>query len=130
MGTETLEFCARKRLEFELREYNEDPPANISFGPISDEEMFQWQGIIFGPLDTPIEGHIFELSLKFPIDYPCKPPKVKFETQVFHPNIGVDGSVYLNILEDEWSSALSVEKLLLSISSILLDPMLVDCLFQ
>ncbi|XP_058180939.1 ubiquitin-conjugating enzyme E2 30-like isoform X2 [Rhododendron vialii] len=81
MRTETLEFCARKRLEFELREYNEDPPANISFGPTSDEDMFQWQGIIFGPLDTPIEGQIFELSLKFPIDYPCKPPKVKFETQ-------------------------------------------------
>ncbi|KAG5531326.1 hypothetical protein RHGRI_026068 [Rhododendron griersonianum] len=126
MGTEDPEICARIRLELELRESVSNPPTNISFGPVSDEDMFHWQGIIIGPVDTPIEGGLFHLSIRFPIDYPFNPPKVQFQTQVFHPNIDVNGRVGIRILGDQWSAALSVEKLLLSISSILLDPIILD----
>ncbi|KAE9450693.1 hypothetical protein C3L33_17405, partial [Rhododendron williamsianum] len=81
MGTEDPEICARIRLELELRESVSNPPTNISFGPVSDEDMFHWQGIIIGPVDTPIEGGLFHLSIRFPIDYPFNPPKVQFQTQ-------------------------------------------------
>ncbi|KAL6971060.1 Ubiquitin-conjugating enzyme E2 1 [Sarracenia purpurea var. burkii] len=123
MGTETdLEFCARKRLESELKDMNKNPSTHISFGPVSDDTFLHWQGIIIGPEGSPIEGFIFHLSIQFPIDYPFKPPEVKFQTKVFHPNIDVDGTVNLNILGDQWSSSLTTEDLLLSICSILMDP--------
>ncbi|CAL5416694.1 unnamed protein product [Camellia sinensis] len=81
METETMQSCARKILERELRDINEDPSTHISFGPLSDDNMFQWQGIIIGPVDTPLEGVLFPLSIHFPIDYPFKPPTVKFLTK-------------------------------------------------
>ncbi|GFY93042.1 ubiquitin-conjugating enzyme 30 [Actinidia rufa] len=122
---ETTDQCARKRLEKELEDIYAHPPTNISFGPISDD-IFQCQGIIIGPLGTPFEGCTFNLSIKFPIDYPFKPPKVQFLTEVSHPNISVNGTVDINILGDQWSSALTTEDLLNSISSILLDPIVQD----
>ncbi|CAL5416693.1 unnamed protein product [Camellia sinensis] len=124
METETMQSCARKILERELRDINENPSTHISFGPLSDDNMFQWQGIIIGPVDTPLEGVLFHLSIYFPIDYPFKPPTVKFLTKVYHPNVDEDGTIDINILGEEWSPALTTEKLLLSIISILMNPIL------
>jgi len=121
-----VEICARTRLEIELKEFNKNPPANVSCGPISDEDMFHWQGIIIGPADTPLEDSLFHLSIEFPVDYPYEPPNVKFETKIYHPNVGEEGQIHLNVLGEQWSPALTTEILLLSISSILLDPLLLD----
>lgn len=121
-----VEICARTRLEIELKEFNKNPPANVSCGPISDEDMFHWQGIIIGPADTPFEGSLFRLSIEFPVDYPYEPPNVKFETKIYHPNVGEEGQIHLNVLGEQWSPALTTEILLVSISSILLDPLLLD----
>ena len=60
--------------------------------------MFLWEAIIFGPEDTIWDGGIFKLALEFSDDYPNKPPKVKFLTNMFHPNIYKDGSICLDIL--------------------------------
>ncbi|XAR62575.1 Ubiquitin--protein ligase [Bertholletia excelsa] len=121
---ESMEKCARERLEKELRELNLNPPTCISLGPVSKDDMFHWQAIIIGPVDTQLEGTLFHLSIQFPIDYPFKPPTVRFQTQLYHPNIGGDGTVLIDILGDRWSPSLDAEKLLLSITSILFDPVL------
>ncbi|XP_052190081.1 uncharacterized protein LOC127799883 isoform X2 [Diospyros lotus] len=123
---------ARERLEMELMSMNQNPPTHISFGPVSDDDIFHWQGIIMGPSDTALEGSIFHLSIEFPTDYPYSPPQVKFETkvgsdlQVYHPNVSEDGTIRINILGEQWSPALTTEKLLLSICSILYEPILED----
>lgn len=55
-------------------------------------------------------GGQFFLDIKIPQDYPFKPPNIKFETQIYHPNVGIDGEIYLDALRDEkWSPALRVE---------------------
>ncbi|KAL1803476.1 hypothetical protein ACET3Z_032123 [Daucus carota] len=52
-------------------------------------------------------------------DYPFKPPKVKFETGCFHPNVDIYGTICLDILPDKWSSAYDLSIILLSIQSLL-----------
>ena len=97
---------------------------NSSFataGPAESGNLFLWNATIAGPVGSPYEGGLFELAMSFPDDYPFQPPKVVFKTRIYHPNITPDGSICLDILRDQWSPALSVSKLLLSICSLLDD---------
>lgn len=112
---------ALKRINKELIDLGRDPPSSCSAGPINDN-LFQWQATIMGPADSPYSGGVFFLSLTFPTDYPFKPPKVQFTTKIYHPNINANGSICLDILRDQWSPALTISKVLLSICSMLTDP--------
>jgi len=75
-----------------------------------------------GPPDSPFEGGVFFLNIHFPTDYPFKPPKFAFTTRIYHPNINSNGAICLDILRSQWSPALTVSKVLLSICSLLCDP--------
>ena len=90
--------------------------------PVSESDFFNWVGTISGPPDTPYEGGTFNLSLSFAGGYPLRPPKAKFITRVFHPNISRDGGICLDILKNQWSPALTIGSLLQSIRSLLDDP--------
>ncbi|KYR00402.1 Ubiquitin-conjugating enzyme [Tieghemostelium lacteum] len=112
---------ALKRINKELQDIARDPPSSCSAGPISDD-VFHWQATIVGPKDSPYESGVFFLNIHFPTDYPFKPPKINFQTKVYHPNINANGNICLDILKDQWSPALTIPKVLLSISALLSDP--------
>jgi ubiquitin-conjugating enzyme E2 D/E len=111
-----------KRLQRELAEIEKDTPANCSAGLVNPDDLFTWQATIIGPTETPYEGGMFNLIILFPTDYPFKPPKISFTTRIYHPNINNTGGICLDILKDQWSPALSITKVLLSICSLLSDP--------
>ncbi|CAH0366605.1 unnamed protein product [Pelagomonas calceolata] len=112
---------ALKRINKELQDLGRDPPANCSAGPVGDD-LFHWQATIMGPEDSPYSGGVFFLNIHFPADYPFKPPKVSFTTRIYHCNINANGGICLDILKDQWSPALTISKVLLSICSLLTDP--------
>eukprot|EP00804_Cyclotella_cryptica_P001357 CCRYP_014124-RA/>CCRYP_014124-RA protein AED:0.56 eAED:0.56 QI:0/0.5/0.33/1/0.5/0.33/3/193/219 len=110
-----------ERINKELVDLGKDPPANCSAGPVGDD-MFHWQATIMGPDESPYAGGVFFLDIHFPADYPFKPPKVHFTTRIYHCNINSNGGICLDILKDQWSPALTISKVLLSICSLLTDP--------
>uniref|UniRef100_A0AC11ECK2 Ubiquitin conjugating enzyme E2 G2 n=1 Tax=Ovis aries TaxID=9940 RepID=A0AC11ECK2_SHEEP len=88
-----------------------------------------------GPEDTCFEFGVFPAILSFPLDYPLSPPKMRFTCEMFHPNIYPDGRVCISILHapgddpmgyessaERWSPVQSVEKILLSVVSMLAEP--------
>jgi len=111
---------ALRRIQKELFDLKKDPPANCSAGPKGDDP-FLWEGVIFGPDDSPYAGGVFRMSIQFPLDYPFKPPVVAFNTKIYHPNINHTGGICLDILKTQWSPALTISKVLLSITSLLTD---------
>ncbi|XP_050997036.1 ubiquitin-conjugating enzyme E2 D2-like [Acomys russatus] len=112
---------ALKRIKKELLAMSRDPLEHCSAGPVADD-MFHWQATITGPDNSPYQGGVFSLSIHFPPSYPFKPPSVSFTTRIYHPNIGHDGTICLDILKSAWSPALTISKILLSICSLLCDP--------
>jgi ubiquitin-conjugating enzyme E2 D/E len=110
-----------RRLQSELSEIINDPPSNCSAGPIGDD-IFIWEATIIGPEDSPYAGGLFVLKVHFPADYPFKPPKVTFATPIYHCNVNSSGGICLDILKDQWSPALTISKVLLSICSLMNDP--------
>ena len=112
---------ALKRLEKELMDITKDPPPMCSAGPM-DDDMFIWRGIIMGPPDSPYEGGVFSLNIYFSGDYPFYPPWIYFTTRIYHPNIDKRGNIHEDVLKSQWSPALTISTVLLSISSMLCDP--------
>ena len=110
-----------KRLNQELKDLQENPIENCSAGPIKDN-IQEWQATIFGPTETPYQGGVFTVIIKFTDEYPFKAPLVYFHTPIYHCNINKKGGICLDILNKNWSPAFTTGKLLLSICSLLAQP--------
>ena len=109
-----------KRLQRELNEVNREPTPNCSAG-LKNENLHHWVATIMGPPDSPYEGGVFSLDIHFPPEYPFKPPKISFLTRIYHCNINSQGIICLDILKENWTPALTLSSVLLSISSLLGD---------
>lgn len=114
-------MSATRRIQREILDLTKDAPENCSAGP-RGEDIYLWDAVIMGPTESPFTGGVFRLEIHFPSDYPFKPPKVVFKTKIYHPNISPSGAICLDILKDQWSPALTISKVLLSVCSLLTDP--------
>lgn len=100
--------------------------ATTQRGNISSRKDASFVVLLAGPRGSPYEGGVFRLQVVVPPQYPMDPPKIKFETCLFHPNVGsghTPGAICLDILRREaWSPALTLERTMLSIASLMADP--------
>lgn len=108
-----------KRLNIELEQINSNSIDNIK---LIETNNNKWIFIIEGPSETPYEKGKFKLSVEFPKDYPYSAPTILFLTRIYHPNINSLGQICLDILKNQWSPILTINKVLISICSLLSEP--------
>ncbi|KCZ75368.1 hypothetical protein H311_03657, partial [Anncaliia algerae PRA109] len=98
-------------------------------------DYLKWDVFIDGPSESPYEGTCLHAELEFTTQYPISPPKMKFISKMFHPNIYDNGDVCISILHDRvddfilndnpderWSPVLNIGSITLSVTSILYQP--------
>jgi len=110
-----------RRIIKETQKLMEDAPPGISAGPYQDNLRY-FNITMAGPAGSAYDGGIFKLELFLTAGYPMEPPKVRFLTKIYHPNIDKVGRICLDILRDKWSPALQIRTVLLSIQALLSAP--------
>ena len=79
---------ANGRLTKDLTEVGkDDTTSGVKAVPVSPGNLRHLRGTIQGPLGTCYEGGVFEVYIHIPNQYPFEPPKMKFITKVWHPNV-------------------------------------------
>jgi ubiquitin-conjugating enzyme E2 G1 len=131
-----MAHVARELLKRQLIELSKDDSSGFSIGLADDDDFFKWRVIFEGPPETLYEGGLFTSLLNFPADFPNNPPEMRFETEMWHPNVYPDGKVCISILhppgtdrhneqetaDERWRPILGVEAILVSVLSMLVDP--------
>uniref|UniRef100_UPI00358F1B06 ubiquitin-conjugating enzyme E2 K-like n=1 Tax=Myxine glutinosa TaxID=7769 RepID=UPI00358F1B06 len=112
--------AARLKREFKDVLDSEEVMNNQIKIELLDDNFMELRGEIAGPPDTPYEGGKYLLEIKIPDTYPFNPPKVRFITSIWHPNISsVTGAICLDILKDQWAAAMTLRTVLLSLQALL-----------
>ncbi|QDS69836.1 hypothetical protein FKW77_000141 [Venturia effusa] len=112
-----------RRIGKELADINNDPHSQIVAEPVREEDLTHLKGKFKGPPDTPYEGGTYVIDIKIPGDYPFRPPTMKFDTRVWHPNVSsVTGAICLDTLSSAWSPVLTIKSALISLQSLLSTP--------
>lgn len=107
-----------KRIIKETERLVSDPVPGITATPL-EENLRYFEVTIDGPSLSPYANGVFQLELYLPDDYPMCAPKVRFLTKIYHPNIDKLGRICLDVLKDNWSPALQIRTILLSIQALL-----------
>ncbi|KAI0295787.1 ubiquitin-conjugating enzyme/RWD-like protein [Russula brevipes] len=131
-----------KRIQREISDLKKEDLGDISVGPINDNP-FLWKARIPGPQGSVYEGGVFDVEITLGHDYPCASflhqhsararENLRGSSQIFrsegsisNPDISYEysekGNVCIDILKNNWSPALSIFKVVLSLSSLLTDP--------
>lgn len=127
----------------ELSELVESPPEGIKVELANEADLYDWKVYMDGPEGSPFHVHLciseegvypanilqngtFLVKLKFPTEYPFKPPAVSFATKIYHPNVSNDdkGSMCLGMLRpDEWKPSSRIQAVLEFARQLLAEPM-------
>jgi ubiquitin-conjugating enzyme E2 T len=114
------------RITKELNMLANDPGPGISAWPADESNMMLLQAQIQGPQESPYQGGLYNLTIDIPDRYPFEPPRVRFMTPIYHPNIDSDGRICLDTLKMQphgsWSPSVNINTLLLTIRVLMSNP--------
>ena len=117
--------ATKARLMREMSLLSKDPPPGIAAYTVG-ADMTQIRAQITGPEGSPFEKGVFLLTVHIAGRYPFEPPRCRFLTPLYHPNVDSGGRICLDTLKSppsgSWSPAVSLPSLLLSIRSLMAEP--------
>ncbi|KAJ8681560.1 hypothetical protein QAD02_017352 [Eretmocerus hayati] len=122
-----------QRLTRELKRLVDHPPEGIIC--YTSDRLDLLTVNVIGPHGSPYENSLFELELEIPEKYPFVPPRLKFKTPVYHPNIDTQGRICMDLLKmppnGGWRPTISLENIIVAVQSLLGnpnpdDPLMVD----
>ena len=112
-----------KRVMKELQAIKDDPEARVDLQLVNENDIHLLKGSFLGPPGTPYENGKYIVDIEVPMEYPFKPPKMKFQTKVYHPNVSsVTGAICLDILKNAWSPVITLKSALISLQALLQSP--------
>jgi len=114
-----------KRIAKEYAELSQSPPEGVTVTLPASETLHTWHVTLRGPPSTPYHKGTFGIILTLPVDYPFKPPVVRFTTRIYHPNVTNDslGNICLALLKPEnWKPSTKIAAVLESLRSLLVEP--------
>jgi ubiquitin-conjugating enzyme (huntingtin interacting protein 2) len=129
-----------RRIAKEVGDIKADTLSQIIVEPAgNDDDLTHLRGQFRGPPDTPYEGGTYNVDIRIPNDYPFRPPVMKFETKIWHPNVSSQtvsrdlpgqhvfywhpkGAICLDTLASQWSPVLTIKSALISLQSLLSTP--------
>lgn len=113
-----------RRIAKEIADIKADTHSNVSVEPAGNgDDLTHLRGQFRGPPDTPYEGGTYFVDIKIPSEYPFRPPIMKFETKIWHPNVSSQtGAICLDTLSSQWSPVLTIKSALISLQSLLSTP--------
>lgn len=106
------------RVKKELLKLLAKPPEGISCYQ-KDDDLKSLIATITGPSGSPYENGLFKILIEVE-NYPFDPPKIKFLTQVYHPNIDNGGRICMN--SGKWTPMTTLENLLVGVQQLLAYP--------
>lgn len=113
------------RLKREVQMLQRSPPPGVSCSP-DDKNNDVLLAQIIGSEGTPYQGGVFRLTVTIPDRYPFEPPKVLFNTPIYHPNIDSGGRICLDTLkmppQGAWKPSLNVGSVLTTIQLLMSEP--------
>jgi ubiquitin-conjugating enzyme (huntingtin interacting protein 2) len=76
-----------RRIAKEIADIQSDRLSNIGIEMFNEDDVTHLRGQFQGPPDTPYEGGTYFVDIRIPTEYPFRPPQMKFETKIWHPNV-------------------------------------------
>ncbi|KAI9700330.1 MAG: Ubiquitin-conjugating enzyme E2 1 [Candelina mexicana] len=113
-----------RRIAKEIADIHADTSSQIQANPVGNgEDLTHLKGSFKGPPGTPYEGGTYVVDVKIPSEYPFRPPIMRFDTKVWHPNVSSQtGAICLDTLSSAWSPVLTIRSALISLQSLLSTP--------
>ncbi|KPJ09825.1 Ubiquitin-conjugating enzyme E2 T [Papilio machaon] len=114
------------RLAREIKNFETKSPWGIKCSPEKEDVYDVLTVNMQGPKGSPYEKGMFKLIVDIPKRYPFEPPRVKFVTPIYHPNIDKEGRICMDLLKmppnGAWVPTITLENLLISLQTLMANP--------
>ncbi|CAB3402960.1 unnamed protein product [Caenorhabditis bovis] len=115
-------MSATRRLQKELGDLKNCGVKAYENVECDETNLLKWT-VLLVPDKEPYNKGAFKVGITFPVDYPFKPPKIVFETKIYHPNIDEEGKFCLPIVTaDLWKPATKTEQVMMALLSLINEP--------